>query len=255
MDRRARFTLAAAALAGLGGCATQADVQYVQKETREIRGLIADNQASVQSLTREVERLRGEIETARFEAGGSGTQLEQFQRRLDAIEARLGSIEQVASGVAPMPGFPGMPGAPLDPGAIAPADPTFDVAVPASAPEEYRQAVEQIRSGDFQGAIQRLREFLRQQPKSELADDAQYLIGESYFRSRDFNRAILEFNEVLLRYPKGDRVPAALLRQALAFAELGDKVDARLVLQKLVSEHGSSPEAEVGRRKIAELAS
>ena len=67
--------------------------------------------------------------------------------------------------------------------------------------------------------------------------------------------AILEFNEVLLRYPKGDKVPAALLRQALAFAELGDKVDARLVLQKLVSEHGDSPEAEKGRQKLAELSS
>lgn len=254
MDRRARFTLAAAALAGLGGCATQADVQYVQKEAKDIRGLVADNQASMQSLTREIERLRGEIETFRFEAGGSGTQLEQLQRRLDAIEARLGSLEQVTSGVMP-PGLPGVPGAPLEPGAVPPVDPTFEVVVPAGAPEEYRQAAEQIRAGDFQGAIQRLREFLRQQPKSELADDVQYLIGESYFRSRDFNRAILEFNEVLLRYPKGDRVPAALLRQALAFAELGDKVDARLVLQKLLSEHGSTPEAEQGRQKLAELAS
>jgi len=70
-----------------------------------------------------------------------------------------------------------------------------------------------------------------------------------------YPRAILEFNEVLLRYPKGDKVPAALLRQALAFAELGDKVDARLVLQKLVSEHGDSPEAEKGRQKLAELSS
>ena len=60
---------------------------------------------------------------------------------------------------------------------------------------------------------------------------------------------------MLLRYPKGDKVPAALLRQALAFAELGDKVDARLVLQKLVSEHGDAPEAEKGRQKLAELSS
>lgn len=244
---------AGAALAGLAGCATQADVGYVRDEAREIRTIVADNQAAVQALSREIDRLRGEVETFRFEAGGSGTQMEQLQRRLDTMETRLGSLEQIARGSAPMPGMPGMgTGEGATPGA---GGASFEISVPEGAPEEYRQATELLRGGDSQGAIQGLREFLRQQPKSDLADDAQYWIGEAYFRSRDFNRAILEFNEVLLRYPKGDRVPAALLRQALAFAELGDKVDARLVLQKLVSEHAATPEAELGRQKLAELAS
>ncbi len=113
-------------------------------------------------------------------------------------------------------------------------------------------------SCDVATTVERSRSFASscaKSPKSEYADDAQYWIGEAYFANRDYNRAILEFNEVLLRYPKGDKVPAALLRQASAFAELGDKVDARLVLQKLVSEHGDSPEAEKGRQKLAELSS
>jgi len=138
----------------------------------------------------------------------------------------------------------------------APAEgPLASISIPPSAPQEYRDGIEFLRRGDNGGAIQKLREFVRKSPKSEYADDAQYWIGEAYFANRDYNRAILEFNEVLLRYPKGDKVPAALLRQALAFAELGDKVDARLVLQKLVSEHGDSPEAEKGRQKLAELSS
>ena len=93
--------------------------------------------------------------------------------------------------------------------------------VPPSAPAEYRDGIDLLRRGDNGGAIQKLREFLRKSPKSDLADDAQYWIGEAYYANRDYNRAILEFNEVLLRYPKGDKVPAALLRQAMAFAELG----------------------------------
>ena len=53
----------------------------------------------------------------------------------------------------------------------------------------------------------------------------------------------IAYNEVLVGSPKSDRVPAALLRQASAFAELGDKIDARLILQKLIQEHPSTPEA------------
>ena len=150
-----------------------------------------------------------------------------------------------------MPSLTGSePVAESTPAAVVEAEP-----VPANAPNEYRDGMELLRRGDAQGAIQKLREFLRKSPKSDLADDAQYWIGEAYYGLRDFNRAILEFNEVLLRYPKGDKIPAALLRQAFAFADLGDKVDARLVLQKLVSEHGNTPEAEKGRQKLAELSS
>ena len=72
-----------------------------------------------------------------------------------------------------------------------------------------------------------------------MADDAQYWIGESHYVQNDYNRAILEFNDVL-SYRRGDRVAAALLRQAQAFLAIGDKTDARLILQKLVSDHPSA---------------
>ena len=226
-------------------------MQGVQREARDVRTLMADSQAATQTLTREVDKLRGEVEAFRFQSGGSGSQMEQLQRRLDALESRLGSLEQLARGGVPIaPGTPGMEGV----GGVVAGAPETEISVSGDAPPEVREGAEILRRGDSQAAIQKFREFLRQQPKSPHADDAQYLIGEAYFRSKDFNRAILEFNEVLLRYPKGDRVPSALLRQAFAFAELGDKVDARLVLQKLLSEHGTSPEAEKGRQKLAELA-
>ena len=56
----------------------------------------------------------------------------------------------------------------------------------------------------------------------------------------------MEFNDVL-SYRRGDRVPAALLRQAQAFLALGDKTDARLIVQKLASDYpdaAESPEAQ-----------
>jgi tol-pal system protein YbgF len=246
------------ALAVLGaataGCATQADVQFVREDVTEARKQAADAKAMVDSLKVDVETLRGEFETLKYQNAGGG-KLDDLMHRLDAVDARIAAIEQSRGPAAGTPTAGGEAAPAVAPTQGGAEGPLASVQVPASAPAEYRDGIELLRRGDNGGAIQKLREFLRKSPKSDLADDAQYWIGEAYYANRDYNRAILEFNEVLLRYPKGDKVPAALLRQAMAFAELGDKVDARLVLQKLVSEHGDSPEAEKGRQKLAELSS
>jgi tol-pal system protein YbgF len=235
------------------GCATQADVQYVRDDVDQARRQAADAKAMVEGLKVDVQSLRGEIEALKFQ--GDGGKLDSVTQRLDALDSRLAAIEQSRAPTVAVPSNGGelSPVVTVTP---SPAEGSLaTIPIPPQAPQEYREGIEFLRRGDNGGAIQKLREFVRKSPKSEYADDAQYWIGEAYFANRDYNRAILEFNEVLLRYPKGDKVPAALLRQALAFAELGDKVDARLVLQKLVSEHGDAPEAERGRQKLAELSS
>jgi tol-pal system protein YbgF len=240
--------------AGALGCATQADVQYVRSDVQEVRRQAADAKAMVDGLKVDFQQLKGDFETLKFQNGGGG-KLDEITRRLDALDSRLAALEQGRALAAGLPAAGGaeLPYPGVEPTPTGGEGPLAGIPVPASAPPEYREGIDLLRNGDSQGAIQKLREFLRKSPKSDLADDAQYWIGEAYYANHDYNRAILEFNEVLLRYPKGDKVPAALLRQALAFAELGDKVDARLVLQKLVSEHGDSPEAEQGRQKLAEL--
>ena len=253
MRSRHRQWLVLAGCVATFGCATQADVQFVRDDVQEARKQAADAKAMVEGLRVDVQTLRGEFEALKFQGGGE--KLDDLTRRLDALDSRLAMLEQQRGTMPAAPTTGGETAAPVSATPAAPESPLASIPVPPSAPQEYREGIDFLRRGDNGGAIQKLREFLRKSPKSDLADDAQYWIGEAYYANRDYNRAILEFNEVLLRYPKGDKVPAALLRQALAFAELGDKVDARLVLQKLVSEHGDAPEAEKGRQKLAELSS
>ena len=242
------------ALCATVGCATQDDLTRVGDDASEARRQAADAKSLVEGLRIDVQTLRGEFDAMKVQGGG-GQKLQELQSRLDILDSRIAALGQSQPPMAapPMGGEVPMTGAAPPPVPPVSDSPVASAQVPASAPPEFRDGMDSMRRNDNQGAIQKLREFLRKAPKSDLADDAQYWIGEAYFAGKDYNRAILEFNEVLLRYPKGDKVPAALLRQALAFAELGDKVDARLVLQKLVSEHGNAPEAERGRQKLAEL--
>jgi len=107
----------------------------------------------------------------------------------------------------------------------------------------YATAAEQIRAGAYEDAVQNLRDFIHDNPRSAYADDAQYWIGEAYLRQGAYSKAIIEFNQVVVHHGSGNRSAKALLKQAEVFSLLGDDVDARFSLQKVVNNYAGSPEA------------
>ena len=54
-------------------------------------------------------------------------------------------------------------------------------------------------------------------PKSNSADNAQFWIGEIYYREKWYEKAILEYQKVIENYPQGNKISAALLKQGLHF--------------------------------------
>ncbi|HEX9878939.1 MAG TPA: tol-pal system protein YbgF, partial [Candidatus Binatia bacterium] len=123
------------------------------------------------------------------------------------------------------------------------------------ARSDYEEAWRHLEKKEYRDAIARMNEFIKKHPESDYADNAQYWIGESYYALKQFDQAILEFDAVRRKYPKGDKVPAALLKQGFAFAELGDKVDARLILQELIARYPETPEAVKAQEKVKALES
>lgn len=265
----------------MSGCATQTDLQAEQRAREALRAqVVADNRASFDEIRREIQKVRGEVEELRYrldraskERIGTGPQLKVLEDRLAVLEKQFKSRLEERPPTMPFPGssdasFPRastelLPGQmpPEDPGATFPTPPNNltgskeDLALAREAPEiqdEYKIGLRAFQAQQFDNAIQQFRSFQRKYPSSDMADDAQYWIGESYFNQKDYNRAILEFNDVL-KYRKGDRVPAALLRQAQAFLEIGDKTDARLILQKLLNDHPNSEEAQEAKSRLQVL--
>jgi len=255
------------------GCATRADFLQLKQELRETRALVADQQVAIDGLRRRMEILRGDVSGGR---GGGGAPSGTVMQRVNSLDARVTALEDRRGGyVAPPPLSTAVP-TPTETPLAAETPPTEEEAAAeatprpvsgmdsalsreeASLPEgqvetEYRAALALVRDQRCNQAVPKLRDLIRRNPKNALADNAQYWIGSCYYSQRDYSRAIIELNDLVLKYPKGDRVPAALLLMADAFADSGDKIDARLVLQKLVSQHGSAPEAEQARRKLQTL--
>jgi tol-pal system protein YbgF len=117
----------------------------------------------------------------------------------------------------------------------------------------YRDAYEAFQKGNYEGSRKKFEAFLKQYPNTELSGNAQFWISETYFQKKDFERAILEYEKTITKYPEGGKVPAALFKQALAFLELGDKTNARNLLRRVIDRFPNSEQAEVAKKKLGSL--
>jgi tol-pal system protein YbgF len=116
-------------------------------------------------------------------------------------------------------------------------------------------AYSDYRKGNFELAIDGFKMYREQFPESPLADNSLYWIGECYFSQRKFAEAIEQFNELILNYPRGDKVPAAYLKKGISLTELGKKQEALSVFKLLISKYPLEEETKIAQEKIKELLS
>src|SRR5207249_5802624 len=137
------------------------------------------------------------------------------------------------------------------------AEPPRPEAPPSSgntdADRHYMEGYAQFNSGDFTSAERSFQAFLSGAPDSDLADDAQYWIGECFFSRKDFRRAILEFRKVIDQYPFGNRVPHAFLKLGLSYLALGDRERASENLETVVQAFPKSDVATVARATLDQI--
>ncbi|MDO9566409.1 MAG: tol-pal system protein YbgF [Candidatus Desulfaltia sp.] len=119
-----------------------------------------------------------------------------------------------------------------------------------SEDEIYASAKQAFDHGDLEAAREEFQRIIKQYPKSQHADNAQFWIGEIYYREKWYEKAILEYQKVIEKYPKGNKAPASFLKQGLAFLNLGEKANARLILEELILKYPKSNEADIAKKKL-----
>jgi len=144
--------------------------------------------------------------------------------------------------------------------AVIPKEPASRPQKPAPAPrppdpeEDYTQAIRVLRDErNFVRARGLLNGFISKYPTHELADDAQYWIGQSYYQEKNFERAILAFNKVQVDYANGDKAPEALLLEALSFLNIDDRASARELLGQVIAKYPDSSAAATARQRLESL--
>jgi tol-pal system protein YbgF len=116
----------------------------------------------------------------------------------------------------------------------------------------YNLARQKLDAGQTTRARELLQDFLARFPKDELAPNAQYWLGETYYAEKRWNDAIVEFQKVLKEHKGSEKVPDALLKIGMSFQSQGDCQNAQLFFDEVVQGHRNSPAAKTARDKAAE---
>jgi TolA-binding protein len=77
-------------------------------------------------------------------------------------------------------------------------------AAPADKAAGYEAAYNAFKNKRYREAREKFEAFVKQSPKDELADNAHFWIGETYYGEKDFEGAILAYETFLKKYPNSE---------------------------------------------------
>jgi tol-pal system protein YbgF len=260
------------------GCATRRDVTTIdsrlseielrESEERRRRDEIArSRETNEQALRQMSASLRAQIDELREEVRGLSGRMEELEHSLrqksgspeateKPREEKLTRLEEASSQHAQrltrIEEHVKLEPATAGPKAESKIKPEAAAKVP-SEEELYNRAKQAFDQGNSAQSRRGFEELIQRYPNSPNADNAQFWIGETFFREKSFEKSILEYQKVIEKYPKGNKVPAALLKQGHAFLALGDKVNSRLIFEELTRKFPQTAEAKMAADKLKEI--
>jgi tol-pal system protein YbgF len=212
----------------------------------------AEIKSVLEALKDDVLSLKGRLEESdyvmrqRLEAADKAGK--ENQAKLDRIAIQLNQIESRVQYVEQYLNFESDTSR-----SAVPEQATAPAVKKLTEKELYVSAKQAFDEGDFEGARAGFEKIIAEFPKSQNTDNAQFWIGEIYYREKWYEKAILEYQKVIEKYPNGNKVPAALLKQGFAFLSLGDKANARLILKELAKKYPETNEGKIATQKLKEI--
>ena len=228
------------------------------------------------ALEAEARALRGELDILQRENEERRKQqadlASEFDRRIAAIETRLAAATAAtaapiamapatgesttdtgvsageASGVVSTPSAnPSVPAATLAPVTTA-------VPVTTESPEVlYGRAFDALKAANYPEAISGMSGFVTQFPTHPLADNAQYWLGQTYYVTRDYAKAIDAFTALGSRSPDSSKAPDALLKKGLSELSLGRNDAARASFNEVLRRYPQNDAARAAREQLGRL--
>lgn len=115
----------------------------------------------------------------------------------------------------------------------------------------YSYAYELYRKKEHTESIAKFEEFIAKMPNDDLADNAQYWIGENYYSMRDYPNALKAFQAVIKNYPNEGKVPDAMLKEGYTYRNMGQNAKATESLNNLVRQYPRSDAAKLAQQTLA----
>ena len=111
-------------------------------------------------------------------------------------------------------------------------------ALPDGTPkEQYDHAYGLLMKRELPKAETALRTFVLKHPDNELADNAMFWLGETFYARKNYKEAIKVYYDAYRKYPKGNKAPDVLLKLGMSLATIGEKESACSAYEELAVSH------------------
>jgi tol-pal system protein YbgF len=207
-----------------------------QQDVNALRKAAADLQATLDSSRVDMQALAGQVDDVRIMARKPADDIallkEDTDKRMTVLTERVEKLEKNT----------------LD---LQNRLAELKTVLAEKNPEDlYQKGLATFKGGDMTMAREQFSKFLEANPKHELTANARYWLGETYYRDKNYDQAILEFQEVIKNFPTKEKAPSAMLKQAMSFKELGDAKSANFIFKKLIESYPQSEEARLASEKL-----
>ncbi len=260
---------------------TQIDTLTPRVEGR-LREQAVEAERQATALTQRLDGLATSLAALSKRADELGARLDALGRQVGGGASSPPPASAPPTSAAPPPSAPAPPITPPS-AAAPPAPPPPTAALPTPRPglppgamphtgtlqpqDLYQAAYIDFSKGVYPLAVSGFREFLRRYPDHELAANAQYWVGEAHLAmargytdggqgnqaTQTLQHAVQEFRKVLANYPRSDKAPAALYKEALALIDLKQPAVAQARLQYLVDNFPQAEETPLAKERLAAL--
>lgn len=210
----------------------------------------------VQTLQKEIQELRGQLEIQAHELKQLQQQQLTFYKDLDS---------RIATGSGKSTTLKNLADANLSSNLTAPAKATKIAAVvapvisqasranPADEQISYLAAYELVKSKRYDNAIQAMQNFVHKYPHGGYSANAQYWLGELYMVKKDYPKAIEHFDVVLHQFPSSNKSAASLLKAGYAYAGSGNNSEAKKRLQDVIKTYPGTSTAQLASLKLESI--
>ncbi|MGD9583824.1 MAG: tol-pal system protein YbgF [Lysobacterales bacterium] len=248
-------------------------VEALQAEVRELRGLVEQQGFEIQELKKR----------ARDQYVDLDSRLARLEGRPLGAATGVGAVSSDQAAAMPASGaltteppeLQVLPADPLEAGATTGVDDAAGAelsqarqdalsqptAVADTAPggdgdaEQvvYDQAFAALREGRYAESARRFAAFLDQFPRGDLADNATYWLGESYYVTQNYQIALDTFKSLLERYPDSAKAPDAQLKLGYCYYELRQWTEAEAALNLVIARYPDTTVSRLAQGRLRAL--
>jgi len=135
-----------------------------------------------------------------------------------------------------------------------PKQPVIGTLDPGNPDQLFAAATGDYFRGNYDLAMSEFNQYVETYPSSEMADNAQYFIGEILYAQKKLPEASAAFEKVRMVNPSGDKTAPAMYRRGMILLELGRREEAVAQLLTVFKDYSKTNEGELAFKKLQEIA-